>query len=94
MKVAKHLIDNKADVDAKDKHGSTPLHSSAMGGNSQWIFYWVLKKYINKVHENVLNKFKIGTQNIAKILMENGANVNATNNDGDTPLHTSAKYGN
>lgn len=34
-KVAKLLIDSKADVNAKDLNGSTPLHWSASSGNFQ-----------------------------------------------------------
>lgn len=35
-----------------------------------------------------------GTENLVKYLIGSGADVNAKSNDGSTPLHLAAKYGN
>lgn len=35
----------------------------------------------------------IGTDNIADLLVRNGANINALDKDEDTPLHVSALHG-
>lgn len=44
VNVAKLLIDNKADVSAKDINGSTPLHYAAQNG---WFRIFQIQKYIS-----------------------------------------------
>lgn len=76
------LIDHHANVNAVDKHGNqyTPLHWAAHGSGylRADMIHPKIPKYIN----------------IAKLLIDNDANVNAKDGFEYTPLHSAAKVGN
>ena len=75
--VVELLLANKADVNAKDKVGATPLHE-AVGAN---LYPLALERRKNVTELVVANK------NVAELLLGNKAKVNARDNDGLTPLH-------
>lgn len=47
----------------------------------------------NKSNDELYYHYVSGSSNVAKVLIENGADVNAKNIQGDTPLHLAAFYG-
>ncbi|MDU8908853.1 ankyrin repeat domain-containing protein, partial [Wolbachia endosymbiont of Drosophila bocqueti] len=91
-KVVNTLIDKKAEINAKDRQGRTPLHWAASKGGIE-----VVNALIEKGADvNAVNKYgdaplrfaaRDGHIDIVKALIQGGANVNARNSDG-TPLHT------
>lgn len=99
----KILLEQGANIN--DTHGSwrnTVLNSAALSGYFLWIlhfssflhfthtliFSWIVCNYVR-----TFISFCLGNINIIKILLENGADVNAKSNEGDTPLHIAAKKG-
>lgn len=101
MKIIKHLIEQKFDVNIKDKYGYTPLHLTALNENSEAIQYLIKKgakvdeapSYIDKMTP-LLYSIDNGwfLENI-KTLIDNGANIKAKDANGRTPLHIAVKSG-
>lgn len=86
-KVAKLLIHNRADVNAKGLYESAPLHLSAQKGNSKLFL-------TNEIHLlNCVRGLSTDTANVAKLLITNGASVNPIDKDGESPLHVAALNG-
>lgn len=89
--IVKLFIENGANVNVKDRIGYTPLHLSIQFGITsldiriKWIFP------IIKVNRgSILGNDKV---EIPKLLIESNADVNAKCQDGETPLHFAAIYG-
>lgn len=85
--MAKLLIDNKADVNAKDVSGSTPLHWTGQFGNFQFILLVGKQKKITSFVTSA------DTVDVAKLYIDNKGEVNAVDEDGDSPLHWCAYNG-
>ena len=90
--VVKILISEGADVNSKNKNGSTALHKAAYSGNLEIV------KLLVQANANVnsQNKLKIspmaiaaihGRTDIVKYLINSGADVNQVNIYGETILH-------
>lgn len=86
-KVTKILLENSVDADAVNNKWNA-LHLAASYG--KWIyndkislFQWFVYDY----------HIFVGRANLAKIIIENGADVNAVGNRQATALHISAVYG-
>ncbi len=82
--IATYLIEKGADVNCKDPSDDTPLHQAfrkKLGGPSFGPF-----KLINDAVENE-------RINVMKLLIEKGADLNAKNNEGRTPLEQLQKDG-
>lgn len=94
--VAEVLIRNKADVNAEDLDGWTPLYYTT----NKEIAEMLIKNRANvnteglwkhtPLHEAAEN----GMTEVAEVLIRNRANVNARNINGKTPLHGAVKWGN
>jgi len=89
------LIQNGANVNAKDENGNTPLHIAV-----QKNLYTITQLLIDK-HANVNAKNKYGNtplhetspyeyHDMAQLLIQHGANVNNRDIKGDTLLHVAA----
>jgi ankyrin repeat protein len=98
LEVAKFLIKNGADVNAKGENGSTPLHQAVLKHNTNIVSLLIS----NKANINAQTTAKITPlmlacgiaydYEIAKILIESGADVNIKDQFGNTALSFAASY--
>jgi ankyrin repeat protein len=92
------LIDQGADVHAKDNGGHTPLHRACRYGHAE-----VVKALLEKgadVHAKDSTGWtplhyacKEGHAEVAKALLVKGADVHVKDNGGETPLHRACRFG-
>jgi uncharacterized protein len=86
------LIARKADLNARDMFGNTPLHAAAQMGSTQAVQTLLDLGAdvdpVNDERETPLHKaIKRGSEMKVKLLLEHKAQPNAVNNRGDSPLH-------
>lgn len=99
------LVDKyKADVNAIDRNGWTPLHSAAAAGNFE-ICEILLQRGsfaraltnegASPLHYLVRSNCNdpVLHHRVFKLLLEKGANINQQNKFGETPLHQAAQRG-
>lgn len=82
----KFLIENGAEVSSKDEYHFTPLIHAAENGNEVIHFCDGMKM--------ILFLLCVGHLDVVKILVENGADVNANSGSNYTPLIWAAKNDN
>lgn len=85
--MVKSLIKNGANVNEKDQDGNTPLIASVRNGSSLLLHFCFEGKVI-------AFWIYLGRSDIAKLLIENGANVNVKDRDGNTALVLAVVHGN
>lgn len=81
--IVKSLLQNGFNVNLKDDKEWTPLISAVFKGNLNRIIignWW-------KKSKNTILLFILVKENVVKLLLENGADVNATTSDGKSALH-------
>jgi ankyrin repeat protein len=85
LQAAKLLLDNGADVDVKDDLGQTPLHSTAGMSMSEDVSSWLGEGADEGEDQGdvIRNAARL---EIARLLLDKGAEVSAKDNDGMTPL--------
>nr|XP_027238912.1 uncharacterized protein LOC113829933 [Penaeus vannamei] len=96
--VVEMLLDDGAEVNAKDRSDSSPLHWAAGGGHDA-----VVELLLSKgAHVNAGNRFGqrpihyaayFGHLTTLEVLQERGAAVDVKDDNGDTPLHLAATEG-
>lgn len=96
--LVKYLLDNNADPNAADNiHGDTPLFI-AIKKNFKDIVKILLACNTNSNKESIVKALYIAIQNdntnIAKLLINNGANVNQKADAADNSFHIAVKKGN
>lgn len=85
----KILVENGGNVNAESVHKWTPLHlASRNKGN---FFPYFFSEYESISIKN--SQTFLGKRSVIKLLLEHGANVNATSADKRTPLHLAADSG-
>jgi ankyrin repeat protein len=98
LEIARVLLDHGADVNAENKQGRTPLHQVAQGTyDSQergvGVARLLLERGVDvhskdKDHDTALHAAAFsGRLEIAKFLIDHGANTTAENEHGEIPLH-------
>jgi len=92
------LVNNRANVNARDAFGDTPLHDASVVGILDIVKFLVEKgANINAKNDEgetpLLNASIRGYFNIVQFLVEKGADVNAKNDEGKTPLLNASFYG-
>lgn len=92
--IAKLLVDNGADTNAKDDNAFTPLHYAVNNNNKEMAKILINNSNVNAKNINGDTPLHVATQNdinyedkqdIINLLLENGADAEATNNEGKTP---------
>jgi len=94
----KSLVSKDADVNIKDKWGSTPLHTAANKGHMEIAKFLIAKGADVNIKDKwgwtPLHRAAMkGHSEIAKVLISKGANVNTKNTAGWTALHLAASGG-
>ena len=103
-----YLVKKGCDYEAEQKDGATPIFLAAQSGNNMFIKYFAnkfiqerdygkIKKLVNEPRKDGMTPcyiaaFKDNYETISLLHMY-GANINATHDEGDTPLHIAASYG-
>jgi len=94
--IALLLIKQGANVNAKSKNGSTPLHLASYYGFKNLAEVLIQKGADVKMKTDDLGMTPLhsavqrGHFEIAKLLLDNGAEINAKDKDGNTALHRAA----
>jgi ankyrin repeat protein len=90
--IATILIARGSNVNAKDAHGSTPLHGAMLPTAEVLIANGADVRSINADGETPLHSIAFsGYAEVIELLIHKGADVNARNNKGETPLHSVAQ---
>ena len=107
FQTAKILHDNGANPSVGGRNGITPLHSAAYYGefemvqellklkanvNAQDAYGETPLRYVSRGPRSDLNVAPL-LSNVARLLLEHGANVNARMNNQSTPLHEAVRCG-
>ena len=88
FKTAKILIESGANLTAKNKQSNTPLHLAVKNKNFWHGEFFNIKELV-PVQKALLDA---GMETV-KLLINNGANLEATNNKKNTPLHNAILEG-
>jgi len=96
--VCEFLLANKADIDAKESNGRTPLHfAAAFGLNDVLEVLLKNKANVNAKDDSGFTPLHlaayVGQLDAASLLLKGGAEVNAKNEAGETPLHLAVSRG-
>ncbi len=100
VETARVLLDRGADPKAGDRHGFTPLHAACATGFSRMKDFLVQEKGYPedapppKEFQRITSLTRKSHVEVARLLHEHGADINARDQRQDTPLHVAAVTGN
>ena len=80
-----YIIDRGADIDTRDKYGGTPIHNALESSVTRQL------RNIDEWSEDGISE--TSNVDIVKILLDRGADIEAKNNVGNTPLIEAASIG-
>jgi len=91
--VVKLLLKHGADINILDKQNHTPLYYAVMSGRTQ-VAEMLIKRgatfEINQLLEEAVSN-QIADRDVFEFLIQQGADINHTTKNGDTPLHIAVK---
>jgi ankyrin repeat protein len=93
------LLEKKADINAKNKVGDTPIHIATRKGNKEIVSVLLEQKADinakNKVGDTPIHiATRKGNKEIVSVLLEQKADINAKNKVEDAPIHIATRNGN
>ncbi len=91
--VVKLLLKHGAEINALDRQKHTPLFNAVMSGRTQ-VAEMLIKRGATANINNLLleaTSNQIADRDVFEFLMRQGAKINHTTEDGDTPLHIAVK---
>jgi len=96
FEAVKVALEVGANVNAKSKLGSTPLHYASNNGHENIVRLLLGNSAdVSIISGGGLTAFHYaalgGYKNIAQLLLDNGADINEKSNNGSTPLHYAAR---
>lgn len=91
LDVVKFLVNRGADMNARDKDDKMPLDIARTKGYAQIVEFLSSIEHLNNELFDTVRK---GNLDRVKDLIEKGADINSSDNDGNTPVHLAAKEGN
>lgn len=95
MQKVQDEIKKGVNINMKDDRGWIPLHYAAEKGNWNGFYFASKNRKFKTLSVHDLIKFpwffKLGHDNVAEVLLTNGAIVNTKDNSDQTPLHYAAE---
>ena len=90
LQIVKHLVKCGAKINFENIYYHSPLTSACLNGHVH-VAQYLIKKGA-KMHKNILHNFYDKAQ-VTTLLIENGANLNTINSQGETVLHLACEAG-
>ncbi len=92
--MVKLLVEKGADINARASFGYTPFNIAVANSRKEVVEFLIDKVDKNVCSDALFNTTYNGDIEIARLLLDKGANINVKDNDGDTPLTSVAANGN